>query len=221
MHEEFVLSGTLPEITGTSALRVGVVYWQQSDGIASPINETLRSLGCVTTSFLHNTTLPKGLDVVLACGPFGSLVPLARQLLTCPPTQRPLFVLWMIEPFPNPAIPEWIRYPISVLRSRLERVAFQARTPEKQTLRLHLRCLTARAHRFRFYGDLYWLRQQGILSVLAIPSHWNAEMLRDRGFHPIVAHEGAPPDWGINLGLERDTAQRSACLCGVYECDSS
>jgi hypothetical protein len=67
-----------------------------------------------------------------------------------------------------------------------------------------LRWLTKRANRFRYYGDLYWLHREGILSILVVGSEWTAELLRARGLDPIVPPPTFFPEWGANLNLERD-----------------
>jgi len=188
----------------TSGLHVGIAYWRQGDGLTSRIFNTLSGLGCEVINFHHDARLPEDLDVVLAYGPWGSLVPLANQLLTCPLFQRPPFALWMTEQLSNPAIPEWIHYLISAMRSRAERLAFRKRAPREWQLDPRLHWLTTKALRFRYYGDLHWLHRQGILSVLAVGSQWLADFLRVRGFDPIVAYLGFHPDWGADLGLERD-----------------
>lgn len=191
-------------MVNTSALRVGVIYWQQDEGIAPLISGILEELGCEVIKFLYDARLPEDLDVVFVHGPFGSLVPLANQLSACIPSRRPMFVFWMTEQLPNPDLPEWFRYAVGVLRSRVERLAFREQAPGEWRLDPRLRWLTAKALRFRYYGDLYWLQRQGILSVLAIGSQWIVDFLRARGFDPVVAYLGSHPAWWADLGLERD-----------------
>ena len=191
-------------MVGTGILRMGVVYWQQDDGIASGISHTLEHLGCEVINFPYDARLPSDLDVIFARGPFGSLVPLANQLLACPLSRRPSFVLWMTEQLPNPDLPEWVRYGVGLLRSRAERLAFRQRTQGEWRPSPRLHWLTAKAHRFRYYGDLYWLHRQGILSVLVVGSSWTADFVRARGFDPIVPPPSSPRDWGADLKLERD-----------------
>ncbi|NJN54329.1 MAG: glycosyltransferase family 1 protein [Anaerolineae bacterium] len=58
--------------------------------------------------------------------------------------------------------------------------------------------------RFRYYGDLHWLRREGILSLLLLESEVTAEFLRQRGFQPATFTLGSRPDWGANLNLKRD-----------------
>jgi hypothetical protein len=187
----------------TSALRVAVV-WKEPDEIGTLISSALADLGCEVINLCYGTKLPQALDVVLVYGPFSSLVPLANQLLAYPPSRRPLFVLWMTEQLPNPDLPEWVRYLGGIIRSRIERLAFRQQAQGAWQLDPRWRWLTTKVHRFRYYGDLYWLQRQGILSILAVTSPWIADFLRARGFDPIVAHLGSHPRWGADLELERD-----------------
>jgi hypothetical protein len=110
----------------------------------------------------------------------------------------------MTEQLSNPAIPEWVHYWVSVMRSRTERLAYRQQASGEWRLDPRLRWLTTKALRFRYYGDLHWLRRQGVLSVLAVGSKWVAGFLRARGFDPTVAYIGSHPDSGADLGLERD-----------------
>jgi hypothetical protein len=170
---------------GAKTLRVGVVYWHQDDGLAAQTSRLAENLGHEAVNFLYDETLPQNLDVILAYGPFGSLVPLGSQLVACPVSQRPAFV-WLI-------------------RSRVERLAFSERSPGKWQPNPWLRWLTTKAHRFRYYGDLYWLQRQGILSTLVTRSPWKAGFLRARGFDPMVPPSPSYfPGWGADLKLERD-----------------
>jgi hypothetical protein len=186
------------------AMRVGVVYWQQSDELAVRISGALEYLGYEAIDFLSTAKLPRELDAVFAYGPFGSLAPLANQLSEIPPAHRPPFAFLMTEQLPNPDLPEWLRYGFGRLRSQAERVAFRRQADGTWQITPWLRWLTTRAYRFRYYGDLYWLQRQGILSVLAVSSLWVADFLRARGFNPIVPPPSYYPDWGADLKLERD-----------------
>lgn len=192
------------EVIAKDTPRIGVVQWKLGDGIARQISNTLIDLGCDVVGFLYDAKLPKDLDIILAHGPLGSFVPLAKQLLFLPPSQRPVLVLWMTEHLPHPSLPEWLRRPISMVRSRVERLAFRKNTQGEWKLDSRLRWMTAKGHRFRYYGDLHWFRQQRIPFVLAVGSKWIANFLRARGFGPIVAYIGFHPNWQADLGLKRD-----------------
>jgi len=224
MREEFVQTCETFNTVNISGLRTGFIYWQKGD-ITLGFSQLLEYLGCEVISFPFDARLPEDLDVVLAIGPYGSLVPLTNQLLACPISQRPAFIFLMSEQFPNPRLPEWLRYGVGMMRSRAERLAFHQRAPGDWRLRPWLSWLTAKATRFRYYGDLYWLHRQGILSVLGISSQWTANFLRARGFDPFVQHLGYHPDQWTDLKLDRDipvlwlgktgTARRGRLLKGV------
>jgi hypothetical protein len=191
-------------LNNSNSLSVGVIYWQRHDGSARMILDTLEELGFKTKNFLFDDKLPENLDVVYCYGPLGSLVPLGNQLQTCPPSRRPSLILSMTEQFFNPRLPERLVYPISVMRSWVERKSYREVAPGKWKPDPLLTWITKKAYRYRYYGDLYWLRQQGILSVLAVGSDWMADFLRERGFDPLLAHGGFHPAYGDDLHLERD-----------------
>jgi hypothetical protein len=192
------------DMMSTSGLHVGVVFWKEGDGLALSISGTLEQLGCVVTNFVYDGRLPEEIDVILAYGPLNSLVPLTNQLLSCPASKRPPFALWLTEQLPNPALPEWIRYSLGVMRSQAERLAFREHAQGEWQLDQRLQWLVVKGHRLRYYGDLHTLYRLGILSVLAVGSQWIADFLQVRGLNPITAFIGSNPDWWADLGLERD-----------------
>jgi hypothetical protein len=113
------------------------------------------------------------------------------------------------EQLPDPRLPEWLRRAAGIARSRVERFAYTKNKQGQWRLSPYLRWLTTRFTRFRYYGDLYWLCRNDILSTLAIASAWTSVRLRERGFDVItVPAFGFPliPEWGANLGLTRDIA---------------
>jgi hypothetical protein len=191
-------------VGASSKLRAGVVCWQENDGFAMSLSSVLEKLGYETVKFEHNGRLPRDLDIIFAYGPHGSLVPHSSQLLHYPPSLRPAFILWLTEQLPNPSLPDWVLHWGGVLRSQAERFTFREKAQGEWRSDPRLRLLVAKAHRFRYYGDLHWLHRQGILSVLAVGSRWIAEFLRLKGFNPIVAYIGSHTDWWADLELERD-----------------
>jgi hypothetical protein len=187
-------------------MRVGVVYWQKDDGIISLISTALQAVGHTVIDLLPGDDLSQNLDLIWVYGPFGSLVPFVRPLLALPPGRRPRLIFSHSEQLPNPSLPEWLRYTAGVTRSRLERLAYAQSAPGTWELRPRLRWLTTRGLRFRYYGDLLWLRQSGLLTVLAFPSPWTSSFLRARGFDVVTTNGalGTGMDWGSDLKLERD-----------------
>ena len=191
-------------MTDLSGLRVGVTYWKKETDLLSLISGTAKDLGCEVTNFASEGRLPERLDVILACGPFGSLAPLGTQLARIAPVERPAFALWMTEQFSNPALPAWVQRVAGSARSRVERLAYREQSPGEWKLNPRLQAITRRAHRLRYFGDLQWLRGNGVLTILAVGSRWIAEYLKRRGIDAMVAFIGTHPSWGADLKLERD-----------------
>jgi hypothetical protein len=187
-----------------NGIHVGVVFWQQGSEINRLASNTCRSLGCSVTDFLFDDQIPKNLDLILAFGPFGSLVPMARQLISLPLVNRPKLGLWMTEQFPNPSIPEWALFPVSIARSWVERLIYRRSSSGEWIYDERLKWLTTAAYRFRYYGDLHWLRNNQLLSVIAVGSRWIANYLQEKGFNPLVAYIGSHPQWGDLLNLDRN-----------------
>lgn len=186
-------------------LRVAVVHWQADDGIAVSLIGALHAVGCQRVNrLMWNDVLPGDVDVILVYGPMGSLVPLGQQLLAQPLGQRPALALWMTEPLPDPRWPRRVVGSIAAGRAGGERIAYRQDTGGEWTIDPRWRWITARLHRFRYLGDLAWLRDHGILSVVAVGSRVIAEYLREWGFDPTVAYLGYTPDWGTDLSIERD-----------------
>ncbi|MFN8496863.1 MAG: glycosyltransferase [Anaerolineae bacterium] len=185
-------------------MRIGVGFWQNGDGIATEIVATLAELGHEGVGFDCYGPLPGDVELVLVYGPFGSVVPVVKQLLALPVAQRPLFAFWMTEQFPDPSLPEWLWRSVGTTRSAIERLV-TAETPSRVwSSRPMFGFATRGLSRFRYYGDLHWLKSHGLPDVLAIGSLWTADLLERRGFRPTVAYMGASNRWSYPLNLDRD-----------------
>ena len=172
------------------ALDIGVLDWARHDGISSMVADVCVDLGCSSvTRFLSDEKVPDGLDVIVVHGPLGSVVPLLNQMLLIHPASRPALALWMTEQLPNPRYPEWFRYSVGALRSSAERRSYRCTDPGEWRLDPRLRWVATTMHRFRYFGDLYWLARLGIPFVLVVGSQWTCRYLRERGFDPVEAIE--------------------------------
>ncbi len=185
-------------------LRIGVICWGDCGGLISMVGSSLVRAGCEVSFFQYDEKLDRTLDVVMAFGPFGSLVPVANQLLAWPPYQRPLFVLWMTEQFPDPTLPKWVHDTGGIARSYAERLAYKSRDWRVSQPAALLQLIKTKGLRYRYYGDIQWLRRTGVLSMLVVGSQWIANFLRPRGFAPLVGYYNFASDWGADLALERD-----------------
>jgi hypothetical protein len=191
-----------PPSPKTGGLRVGVVHWRVNNMMVTGILRAVVYLDHEAVKFHYDARLPSGLDAVIICGPFGTMAPLIKQLAACPKSQRPLLVYIMTEQLPNPSLPEWWRRASGAIRSRLDRLAYQEDESGQWKQHPWLKHLASSSQRYRYYGDLLWMKRQGILSVLALSSLWTADFLRARGFDPMIL----PPSviQGEDLKLERD-----------------
>jgi hypothetical protein len=188
---------------GGAPLHVGMISWAEGDEISERYANQLADLGHTPHLILANSPLPPGLDAILAWGPLGSLVPIARQLLEMEAAHRPAFGLLLTEQLPNPSLPEWWRYRVGMLRSWIERRATR-KTGDTWQAAPALSWLTFRLKRYRYYGDLFWLQRKDLLDALAVWSGWNAAFLRERGLDAFVPQRMRDLSWGRDLHLERD-----------------
>jgi hypothetical protein len=161
--------------------------------------------GHEAVQFQFDGQLPSGLDIVFFSGPFGSVAPFGKQLLLLAQAERPALIWWLTEQLPNPAWPKPLVRAAGALRSHVDRYAFREQVDGTWQAVGPARRLTHIGHRYRYYGDLYWLRKSGVLTVVVTGSPWRADYLRDRGFDPYVPPTPSfRPNWGADLKLVRD-----------------
>lgn len=186
--------------------RIGVALPLRDRNVqmARDVVRSVAGLGHAAVEFADDSPLPSDLDLVIVIGPLASLVPLANQLIATPIDRRPPLALIHTEQLPNPDLPEWFRRGLGRLRSRAERAIYREDALGQWRASQGPQRILARAYRYRYYGDLFWLREEGILTVLAVWSRVTADFLRARGFDPLVLRGGIGLDWGRPLGLERD-----------------
>ena len=186
-------------------MRIGIVVWDPGEEIAAEASQSFSELGHDVFEFPAQAELPRNLDLIFAYGPFGSMVPLARQLIAIPEARRPAFIFWQIEPLPNPAQPKWLIKALGKLRSRIERLATRQVGKGEWQVLPGWRLLTSKAFRYRYCGDLLWLQEEGVLTLLVMGSHPNSDFLRELGLDSFQ-----PPSpsfregWGADLNLKRD-----------------
>jgi hypothetical protein len=185
--------------------RVGIVQWEEQDGIATAIHDELLALGYDPMCFWCGVDIPDGVDVVFSFGPYGKFLPLARRVATVPAASRPLFVHWNTEGIPD------LRYPWHVLKLTSDVRSWIGRLldSDSENGRLlfdnpFLAWEQKRALRFRYVGDYYYAYKKGWLNVFADSSAIYAELHRRRGLPTVIAPWGGTPGWYRDLYLERD-----------------
>ena len=182
---------------------IGISWWSRWDEIGNSIATTLKDMGHNVLTFPYGKKLPE-VDIVLTYGPFGSLTPITNQLAAISLHERPMFILWLTEQFPNPNLPEWLRYSASTLRIELERAGYISENGAEWQIRPGANWILSKGSRFRYYGELHWLRKAGILTILVTPSQWTANFLRQKNFDPVVACIRFELCGNSDLGIKRD-----------------
>lgn len=162
--------------------------------------------GCEIAWVERRQRIPSDADLVLAYGPFrlsSSMLPLARQLASMPPHRRPVLVWWLTEGIPDPRLPTPLVAALSHLRLVLDETMRQRVDQESQESSQPARWLRA-GHRLRVYGELHWLKQHGVLDVLAVTSESRARYLQARGLDCVVVPLGYDRHYGMDMQLARD-----------------
>jgi hypothetical protein len=191
--------------TVTPINRVGVVLWQQVDGMAQAISQALVQLGYSVAPFEWNQPLPAGVDVVLSHGPYGRFLSVPERLAKLPPGQRPFLVHWNDEGLPDLRLPWPIMSGLGSARSRVGRLV-DSSNPAAQTLTrlLRLKSIDRRLMRFSYLGDYRYAYQQGWLGLLVDQSKIYAALHSAHGLPALAVPWGAIPAWSADLRLERD-----------------
>jgi hypothetical protein len=187
-------------------MRIGIPYWSEGDGVALLHTQILKDLGYEPADFIFDQKIPESMAAIFLYGPWGSMAPMIKQLLSLPAETRPKLIWWLTEQLPNPAWPEWLRYWGGYLRCQMERAAYRAQPDGSWAVRRYFgRMLSSKALRFRYFGDLYWLRRAGIDTLIIQSSPWLNDFFKRRGFTVTAPpHPSYYPEWGADLGLERD-----------------
>jgi hypothetical protein len=186
---------------GVESLHVGIVEWTLGDELVNLIAAELANLGHRVTLFSPSESLPSTLDLLLIFGPFAPIAPLLAQLAAQPHDRRPMLIWWLTEQLWHPALPHWVARTAAELRSGLERIALgDGSTGNSERWQQ----LSRRGLRFRYYGDLLWLRRHGLLSILAVPSQWLGQFLRERGFDVTNVMIGGHPSFAARPAPRRD-----------------
>lgn len=179
--------------------RILILYESEYPGgdFGLSMADGFRAHGCEVEFAPRQEPWREDYDLVLAYGPFGpkaSMLFPGRALLARPPALRPVFVWWLTEGIPQPALP-----PALVLAASRFRVSF-----DQAPVFGRARGLLERGHRLRILGELDWLRSRNLLDVLAVTSGSRAAYLERHGFQPITVSLGYHPCYGTDLNLERD-----------------
>lgn len=198
--------GTEREPAEARPLNVGSLVWHLPSELHENQAEVVAALGHAHRFVHFDETLPPGLDLILVQGPYGSLLPLARQLRALPRDRRPMLVYWFQQSLDFHS-PRWLSRLLVPLFSELQRDDPQGGWPAALARRgLLPGGLLRRGTRLRFMGDILWLHRSGLLDVLGLSSQVYAAHLARAGIRSVVVPRGYHPSYGVPLDGERDIA---------------
>ncbi len=167
--------------------------------------DIIEKLGYQHHFLMFDQVIPANLDIVLVQGPYGSLLPLARQLVDYPPEHRPVLAYWFQQSL-DLRPPQWIRRHLVQIFSELHQYHQEGGKAGYLLNDLFPTVLKSKGNRFGFLGDIICLQRHGILDLLALSSSVYAEHLSQFGITSMVIPRGYHPAYGQLLGFERDIA---------------
>ncbi len=184
--------------------RVALIKWAPADGISEAIGLELDGLGYEVIPFQHDQALPAA-AYVLTFAPHGRWWPVAQQVGALPAGERPVFIHWGTEGFPDPRTPWPVIAGLGRARSWLDALRDSPAAGQRRLAQSPpVRALTRGLYRFRYVGDNLRAMRRGWLTALADVSEWYARLYRDNGYPAHFVPWGTAPSWHADLGLERD-----------------
>jgi hypothetical protein len=185
---------------------VASLVWDLPSQLHEIQAEVVQQLGYSHRFFHFDEGIPSDADILLVQGPYGSLLPLARQLVDYSPQRRPVLAYWFQQSL-DMLRPEWMRVSFARKFSDLHRYHREAGWLGYVLDRLVPNIVSSKGARLRFLGDILWLHRHGLLDVLALSSSVYAEYLKQQyGIHSILIPRGYHPSYGRLLDLDRDIA---------------
>ena len=187
-------------------LCVSVVKWTtEPDEVALAISDELRRLNYEPLLFGFDEKLPSDQDIIFTYAPWGRLQQITHQLQRIPAAQRPAWVHWNTENPPDLRLPKKFILAFGQLRAALDRLN-DVESDRFLTLQQHklVQSLNRRFAKFRYVGEYWYARQQGVLTILAEFSQVYADFYNALGLETIYAPWGVMRSSYADLGLERD-----------------
>ena len=185
---------------------VASLVWRLPSEMHELQAEAVQRLGYPHRFFHAEEPIPPGAGIVLVQGPFGTLLPLARQLAARPISDRPVLAYWFEESL-DMRWPARLRGRLASAFSELNQRHPATGPVDRLLSRVTPEPLARRGHRLRFLGDIRWLHARGLLDVLAVSSTVYAAYLeRQFGISSLLVPRGYHPGYGRLLDLQRDIA---------------
>lgn len=208
--------------------RVGLVKWNDSDGINDAIKRELTQLGHEIVCFRFDQPVPRDVDIVFTFAPYGRLQQIPHQLAQLPSSQRPIYIHWNTENYPDPRIPWPIVNSLAAFRSWVDRLHNGKSSWSQRLVGIPpLAWIDKGMTRFRLIGDYRYLYHSGKLDLLFESSQVYTQRHHQHGLPAIYVPWGTVPEWYEDRQLERDidvfwmgkrrTKRRSEMIDEIYE----
>ena len=186
-------------------MSVASLVWHPSSDLHKLQADVVQRMGYSHRFFMFDEPVPPDARIVLVQGPYGTLLPLIRQLLDCPLERRPVLAYWFQQSMEMQR-PEWVRLTFARIFSDLQRYYGDAGWIARGLDRVAPQLVNERGRRLGFLGDILWLHRHNLLDVLALSSTVYAKYLAQCGITSTLVPRGYHPGHGQDLGLKRDIA---------------
>ncbi len=186
-------------------MNIGIVQWEEFDGISDAFAFELMHLGHLPVKFLHTDDFPVGLDFILTYGPYNRFYPIAKKMGNLPKIKRPIFIHWSIENIPDPRLPNFFVNIFSHFRTTIDRMQDSDHSLANSFVkRFPLSFVNNRFHRLRHIKDYLDAYENGWLNILADISAIYVNYYQRFGIHAKYVPWGTSSLWYEDLNLERD-----------------
>jgi hypothetical protein len=184
---------------------VASLVWDLPSELHELQSDVVQRLGYQHRFFLFDEPIPPDAKIVLVQGPYGTLLPLTRQLVDYLPERRPILAYWFQQSM-DVQWPEWMRIFLARIFSGLHRCYREAGRIGHRLDWVAPKLGNTRGRRLGFLGDILWLHRYNLLDVLALSSTLYAKCLAQYGITSILVPRGYHPGYGQVLDLKRDIA---------------
>ncbi len=184
---------------------VASLVWSLPSELHELQADVVQKIGYQHRFFLFDEPIPADAKIVLVQGPYGTLLPLVRQLVDCAPKHRPILAYWFQQSL-DVQWPEWMISFLARTFSDLHRYYKEAGSLGNTLDCIIPKLMNTKGERLGFLGDILWLHHHRLLDVFALSSTVYAEYCRQHRIISIIVPRGYHPGYGQVLDLERDIA---------------
>lgn len=178
--------------------------------IGTSIADGFTQLGCQVTVASRFTPQQWSItitdfDIICTYGPhehidgFTGMLEISKSLTNCPPNRRPFFVWWLCENFLDLRIPIWLVSFLTTTRWQADRLIEPAIVSK-----LKIKKYLSIGHRTRILAEARHFQALGLLDLLLVTFQPRVEFLHRLGIQSTCLPLGYHPNYGTDLGIERD-----------------